>query len=540
MPKFTKKQCQSLSNLFLRGSVYADRWPEEDRSLLDIPDADLLTTIRAALDAGKIVVISGNAGDGKSHLAMRAIDDYESGHVWYAEDMPDDQVEQMNAGDVLFIRDVSAMTNDEAEKALRIGRSKNCSILMTINEGPLDSLARSYPDSPFSHMREYLRAHSRGIEQEVSDQLILINLAGRQLARSDFVDQAIEKVADIAAQIADSTLEGSAVRDGARMLRKSARARKRLQILLELVSNQGTHLTARQLWAFLIDMFFRVGQEEVNESEKYHSALWWNRVFDGASEISKQIVADFDPVHVALSEADGELWLGRFETLNTEDHFPGGNPSSIARDSAGDALSLFRSAKRFYFFFSKDDSLDEVMTRHLPSHEYGKLLETAFDDPDAVISDFIGLVNKYRMGSGVKSELLISRHHGYAAQRRPTTLAACTKAQVKDLKIRVPYSTDSRAFPRSGFFPRSLIVYWLHNDHEFEFDFSTWRVISGQRTLTADRRQEMVDFALDIFLSKAPVSMPRDPEIHVFDHRTRKPVQLRLRISGEQKEIELL
>src|SRR4051794_8713023 len=66
----TKKELRAL---FESGAVYADRFPPHVRDALDVPD-DLTTVVQKALLARQTVVIAGNAGDGKSHLAQRALD----------------------------------------------------------------------------------------------------------------------------------------------------------------------------------------------------------------------------------------------------------------------------------------------------------------------------------------------------------------------------------------------------------------------------------------------------------------------------------
>src|SRR5437016_1061489 len=62
-----------LRALLERGALYADRFPPSLRDALDVQDplTDLVTD---ALTEQKSVVLSGNAGDGKSHLAQKALD----------------------------------------------------------------------------------------------------------------------------------------------------------------------------------------------------------------------------------------------------------------------------------------------------------------------------------------------------------------------------------------------------------------------------------------------------------------------------------
>src|SRR5439155_22197448 len=62
-----------LRDLLERGALYADRFPPSLRDALDVADP-LTELVTRALGERKAVVLSGNAGDGKSHLAQRALD----------------------------------------------------------------------------------------------------------------------------------------------------------------------------------------------------------------------------------------------------------------------------------------------------------------------------------------------------------------------------------------------------------------------------------------------------------------------------------
>ena len=61
-----------LRRLFERGTVYADRWTGEIGQL-HVPDP-LTEVVADALGSKRSVVLAGNAGDGKSHLAQCALD----------------------------------------------------------------------------------------------------------------------------------------------------------------------------------------------------------------------------------------------------------------------------------------------------------------------------------------------------------------------------------------------------------------------------------------------------------------------------------
>src|SRR4051812_4429203 len=106
----------ALADIFERGSVFADRWPTDVRLALDVPDP-LANHLRASLSAGNHVVITGAAGDGKSHLAMRVLDDLNASsfhEVVRGRTLPSD----LPPHSIVFLRDVSALTDDDVLAAV--------------------------------------------------------------------------------------------------------------------------------------------------------------------------------------------------------------------------------------------------------------------------------------------------------------------------------------------------------------------------------------------------------------------------------------
>src|SRR3954466_843733 len=105
-----------LRELFERGAVYADRFPPHVRNALDVPD-QLTEVVKAALLAERSVVISGNAGDGKSHLAQRALDEIGSRNCVEVT-ASSGELHAIPGDAVVFLRDVSALTDAQTVQAV--------------------------------------------------------------------------------------------------------------------------------------------------------------------------------------------------------------------------------------------------------------------------------------------------------------------------------------------------------------------------------------------------------------------------------------
>lgn len=537
LPDTAEASRSDLRMLFEQGAVYADRWTAEVRAALDVRDP-LAGVVAAALADRKSVILAGNAGDGKSHLAQVALDQMSSRRCFeVTKQSPAPSPVPPDA--LLFIRDASSLSDEAVLEAVRSAHDVGAPLLMTINEGPLSSLAKMDDTGFFGRVREVL--HGRAIGQTVHDQddFLILNLAGRQLTRSSFVIGALERLLPVVTPCKTCGKSNKCPRVvGARLLKKSKRAQERLQGLLRLLSDGGQHISAREIWVFLIELFFGwtcpPSASEVEKARGY----FWMRVFEGESRLALNISSEFDPITVPMAREDVYLWQGDFDKIRSDIDYPGSRPSVIARDSAQDGRLAFASAKRCFFFFGKDLNVESILARRSRAPIFGKILERAGNDSRPVIREMVGIINAYRLHHDTENDLWISRHHGFAAQRRPTGLGASDKVGIDGLKIRVPYSHEGEIYPNAGFFPTTIFLCWESSDQFLLIDFTTWERLKGKRTLTVDRRQETLDFALDLFLSQAPVVANADPEIRIYDHRRHESTTLRIR--PEDRKIEVI
>lgn len=527
----------ALREMLERGALYADRFPPSLRDALDVADP-LTELVSAALLERKSVVLSGNAGDGKSHLAQRALDALPSRSCIQVtsdhparEPVPDDAV--------VFVRDASALTNAEVLSAVAAAQSGHAPLLITINEGPLNSLAADPSGSFFQEVRNVLHARARGLAAGDPDQMLILSLSGRQLAKSDFVEGALSKLLPLVGPCSTCGSSRDCPRVvGARALKRSRRARERVAALLQLLTDRGRHVSAREIWLFLTDMFFAwtctPGQDEVDRAAGY----FWERLFAPDNRLSREIALEFDPINAPMAREDILLWQGKFDELDYDQDFPGLAPASVARDSREDGLRLFASAKRAYFFMSKSIDPQSLLARQSLAPDFGRLLTTASSDRRRVIRELVGLINRYRLDARTENDLWVSRHHSMAAHKRPFALAAATKLPIEQLDISVPFAFESESYAGAGFFPDRLLLCWQGSEQVLAVSFDTWRRLQEERSLTVDRDQEGLDFALDLFMSQSPATALEDPEVHYYDHERQEQIVIRLKPAD--RSIELL
>jgi hypothetical protein len=536
MPEETASEItdRELADLFERGAVFADRWTTAVRHRLDVPDP-LTSPVRTALKAGRHIVLTGAAGDGKSHLAMTILDDLSpvSVHeVVRGHPMPPG----LPRGTVVFLRDVSALSDEDVLTALRHAAKHDLTLLLTVNEGPLNTLAPQDATGLLQGVRDVIHRRARGLEGPDPVNSLVVNLSGRQLTRGDFVPGALQKILPVvrACRVCGKSRNCPRVR-GAQLLRRSKTAQDRIAKLLQMLTDRGRHLTAREIWAFLIDLFFGWTCIASTEEADCQGGFFWNRVFDSDNAIARAISEDFDPLRVARARDDANLWMGQEGDLGVR--IPLTPPRGLARNSIDEGLEMFTSAKRFYFLFAKSWDIDRTLAAFVPASQFGDLLTRAARG-EMVAAEIAGLINAFRLGLKTREDLWISRHHSFAAHRRPAVLAASGKVPSSTLNVRVPYSADAKAYPQSGFFPHRLLLGWPDSDQEFVIDFATWRGLLQERTLIVDRSQETLDFALDIFLAQGNPPDAADPEVLVYDHRRHR--QATLRLSTSERRVDVL
>ena len=517
---------EQARSLLERGAVFADTWPEPVRDLLNIEDP-LVGEVVAALEERRSVILAGNAGDGKTHLAQQALGRLEDLDV-VAVRRGEPAVVTDADRSIVFIKDASGLTNEAILEAVQTARRTGAPFLITINEGPLDSLAGEEPETLFADIRVLLHRRQQGDTEEDPADLRILNLAGRQLPRSQFVQHALVKLLPLVTACDICGVDdGCPRRVSADLLADSETARDRVARIVRILSDQSRHLTAREIWNFLIDLFFvwqcPAGGVEGTRSGGY----FWNRIFGGGTELSDRVAQEFDPATVSSPMRDVEIWTMRGD-FSVD--YPGTAPSVLARADEELAIRVFASAKRFDFFFDEKAPVEDLLAHQSDATVYGQFLNDALERPNSVVRRLSGMVNRFRLAEGTEAELHIARHHSFAAHRRPAVLASMDRVPVTEMVLRIPFLHDLRRYPEAGFFPPMLLLAWkVRPAAVLSIDYTTWRLLRTERTLTVDRAQEVLDYSIDLFLSRAPLPEESPAELLTYDHRRRRRVRILLR-----------
>jgi hypothetical protein len=220
--------------------------------------------LSARVRAGRSIVLTGNAGDGKTHLLRRVKADLEAAGAEVIEDatalMRDDE-----AGPIL----------EKWEKAIGLGRP----FCIAANEYPLYQLRMA--DRTATHLAEVSRqcrhrlAYGAVTPDEEADDVLVVDLSLRNPLSAGFFDALIDTM------LADHGLKRALASPSEPVARRNVEllsltlVRDRLRVLVNRLVALGYRATVRELWILVARMVFgRLGRNDYQRGDWYSEALF--------------------------------------------------------------------------------------------------------------------------------------------------------------------------------------------------------------------------------------------------------------------------
>ena len=328
---------------------------------------------------GVSIVLTGNAGDGKTHLA-RAL-----------QRRLGDEAERFD-----FAFDATAIMNGEEGVAPIVERWRRASsagkgMVLAINQYPLYKLRQrlrdALPDVSGQIERQWKTRliTGPGVDVPGGDSLLLIDLSLRNPLSRDF-----------AGRVLDRMLTDPAIREHARSGGDpnfsfnfdhlgAERVQERLFELFERVISAGRRTTVRELWILIARLLF--GVSETAEAPGVPRAWYSERLFapDARFPLNEALRSVADPAEVSHPHVDRGLEASR--GTRAEEWLGGKSPGRLpasALDPAGegrrDHVTSFTGLKRrFYFEHVRGDRVFEL--DHRPQARFHEIVRNP--DPDA-------------------------------------------------------------------------------------------------------------------------------------------------------------
>jgi hypothetical protein len=305
--------------------------------------------VRRIVRAGGSVVITGNAGDGKTHIIRLLEND-------------------LKAANARVIVDASAVTHDEIVALWTEARQAQAPFCIAINEGPLIELIRQQSDkAPWLaeiHQQLLGMVTHVPVDQEIDERFtpqpgapVVIDLSLRRTLAPELVARIIDKLTeDVWYEDCKGCphVASCPVHVNRTMLRKE-RVKARTVELLERVGERGLRATFREALGFVSYLIFggRRCADLVKEGPSDLTHYSW-LAFEGQGAIFEQIAAGLDPVRQTEPRIDEDLWRGVYDPKE----FVGHELSPVLKRDLDDmrrhnetqATEAFTALKRRWYF----------------------------------------------------------------------------------------------------------------------------------------------------------------------------------------------
>lgn len=381
--------------LYRNESAFSDHVPLTRLKELNIR-TNLDDVVRKVVRAGGSVVITGNAGDGKTHAILLMKKELKGAEV---------------------ITDASEMASADIAAKWQVARDEGRPFCIAINEGPLVDLIREHQaQHPWlTDIREQLMRLLvyRPLEADKDDtgeswkpqagQTVVLDLSLRRVLSADLTTAIIEKLTDEQWYKSCATCavrQQCAVTYNRTML-KTERPKQRMVQMLSSVGKSGAKVTFREALAYVSYAIFGgktcTELREIGNSEE--ARYYWN-AFEGEGTIFDLLDKGVDPMKQTNPKVDENLWRGQFDPSE----FSGNgllpveqqNLDELAERENRNLANEFTALKRRWYFEHSSGELLEFS-------DAGRLFKELQNTSTAMairLGRLISLINKWWNRSG--------------------------------------------------------------------------------------------------------------------------------------------
>lgn len=390
--------------------------------------------VRTRAIKGQIVFVTGNPGDGKTHLIKKL-------------------EPELRAAKVEICLDANEQDDRDLIKLIEQSIKRKVGLVMAINEGTLVTLLREAGDAAWaSETRAQLLTPFvyRNNAKETESRVAVLDLNLRNNLASSVVRSAVGKLVELSAPCSGCP---KARCDGYQNANKLSEAvvLERLTALLGLVAKSGHHATMRDLFGYLSFLMWGHKSCDAVKGSKDASTSYAENAFVGGEGPLFDAVRVFDPAAHTAPLLDDLLWRfaepGSGWLLGTGDEKYEPGPLDVRREA-------FEARKRRAFFEHRQG---ETILKDAGS-EVDKLLRELTDPERSAPGTLVRYLNRFfDRDEDTDVVLYLWVTHRYDA--RPTRYAAARwHVSVNELEVLVPRLRPdvAEAFPE--FHPDHVIL----------------------------------------------------------------------------------
>jgi hypothetical protein len=498
-------------------------------------DAAIETWVMQKFD----VILTGNPGDGKTHL-ISILQNRDSLSTAYLE------------------KDASQKDTETILKIWQQKKRENKPFVLAINQAPLRYLAEKA--LAYSGL-EYLAnipdeidncTYYNDVPQSKLQRTIVVDLSRREIVTITLVKGIVDRLCKqiMSARCDDCPPRRCPVEYNASAL-SNDEILHNLVTILALVARRGFHATMRDLIGLIAYIltgdkpcaarWLPIKNEDGDFSTPtFEDYVYYTLLFKGRSRLFDAIRTTFDPANYSDPDSDAKLCAGAIR-----DGWSVSDPAVILPDS----LEELRTLKRRYFFEHRHDT-EKLLQRMLPTTEYnfGALIKGELDDPSEV-ENLVDMINNFyaplhaHQRTDQRYRLRLWNSHRYSVGNRPGYFAM-RSIPADNLTIYRPKAIPQIAQAMEIRQDHVLLAVqnWVPGDPRLRLDWPIYQALTSAHYGTPIEVQPFhILRRLDLFLrSLGPeAGGSRHVEnIEWSDHQHRTPVSIRVNRTNQSYEEE--
>jgi energy-coupling factor transporter ATP-binding protein EcfA2 len=407
-----------ISKIYNNRNSYAEIFEDEDLKKIHVETA-VEQILREYIEKKKFILLTGNPGDGKTHL-IRSLKDLLDKHNIFVE-YDFNEVKDYEQ----FLTDLNNAIKDD----------RPC--IIAVNEYPLISMLDELGDRfPYYHQILELRDNSIMYNNEIaidsgSSKVVIIDLNNRNLLQKDVLKTSLNKLISL-----------SNICDGCNINKKcdvpyninaltNATVQERLFELMSMLGNTGTHVVMRDILGFFSYIITAGVTCERRIDQEY---MYYNLIFDGNNELFRSL-KQFDPYQFTHPEIDEKLWNGTLKEGWIFEH-PKVVPSELENEE--DANKLFISIKR-RFFFENERGSELLKLIPIEYQTFFDLLKQAYDRELDMIKQIVLAINRFFNTDETEDEKLkVWITHKYELRNQPKVAISNKSFSLNEISLLVP------------------------------------------------------------------------------------------------------